>query len=253
MNKKVPIIIICILAILIIIVLFYSQTQNKAVEEAKYLILGEQTLWKYENNTWQSESPSSFDSSTKMLVYINEGYQGIYKAEYVNSWNFLTNESKYLNYDDNILATTQNLVNNIERITNEECLQSDVNFINELTSKSYSDLSNITCSKYSVDLNNDGIKDYLISANNFIEEQTNSYFNLLYTNINGTRTIIKKNNIEPKNALLNPTYHLYSVIKLNDQKTPNLIFKKAYFSNVHKPSFVMYQSNNQKYEVVVED
>lgn len=255
MNKKVSIILSGILALIIVLVWFVFKDKNNETVENNYIILGNNTYWLNNGEKWSHEYATNWDEANKLIVYVDDIYQGVYNAEYINSWNFMDDENNYLNYEERILATSSNFINNVKKIKSADILQEDIDYINKLTSNNYTleDVSRIFLEKYLVDLNDDGIDEYIISVNNLLEEEKDTYFNLIYANIDNNINIILNENIKAKDAHLKPTYNLYSVIKINDIKIPNIIFKETFYSTTNRPKFIMYEIIGQKYQVVIED
>ena len=257
MNKKVPVILIGILILVTLIILFTFKNDDSSVVvyEDNYLILGNDSFWVNNGNEWQSKNVSKWDKSNEMLVYVDGLFNGIYKGSYINSWNFLDDEGNYLNYEDKVLAISSGLDIDIKQLRDSEVLQEDIDYINNLTSNNYSlfDIDKIFIQKSAVDLNNDGVFDYVISVNNFDDEYLNYYFNLIYVKIDDKISILLNDKIEARDVLLKPTYNLYYVVNFHNIGIPHIIFKATFFSMVDTPKYLMYTLNNEKFELVVED
>ena len=128
-----------------------------------------------------------------------------------------------------------------------------MNYLNDILSKSYTIDDFTYQEKVSVDLNNDGINDYIIVANNFDIEGANNYFSIIYTVINGVNNIILNKNIEVEKVHYEPSYAIYAIFNIDGAKGSNIIFRRTYYSMVRNTGYSMYQNNDGKYDLVIAD
>ena len=56
-----------------------------------------------------------------------------------------------------------------------------------------------------------------------------------------------------KDYYLEPLYSIKCFLSINSMKNKNIIIQKGYFSDVNKTGNMLYQLNNGKYKLVIED
>lgn len=253
MNKKVSIILILVLAIIGIVVWFvFKDNVVKESDQVDYLILGNNTLWEKKNDTWRSLDSDKLDKDINYTVYVDNFYKGIYQIDYINTWNVYTADSN-LFYEGNLLAYSNKLIKDVKNYDVDVLSLSDVNYLNDILSKNYTIDDFTYQEKVSVDLNNDGINDYIIVANNFDIEGANNYFSIIYTVINGVNNIILNKNIEVEKVHYEPSYAIYAIFNIDGAKGSNIIFRRTYYSMVRNTGYSMYQNNDGKYDLVIAD
>lgn len=251
MNKKVPIIIIIILFIVGIVLFFILKDTKKGVIENDdgYLVIGNESIWESKNNTWKKINYGSVNNK-KMNVFIDNKYSGNYTLKYGKVWNLYDNKSLVM-YEESFVAMTQvigDIVNtNIENISNE-----DLKYINNILKSNYN-LDDITVNeKINIDLNNDGVKDVIVNVGNLNRDGLDKYFSLMYVILDGKYEILINENIDVKDYLNYPIYKINSLLKKKNGFI-DIILHKGYFSEAGTNGNKMYEINDGKYELIIED
>lgn len=252
MNKRVPIIIIILLLIFSLVIIFSakdnnntSNKENKVEKEVNYLVIDNDSIWEY-NNKWNKISYGRVNNK-KYNVYIDSTYKGIFTLKYGSVWNLFSGNN-YYSYQGNMIALSNKLsLKNMEIIDIDN---KDLKEINSIIKKSYN-INDITLrEKIVVDLDNNGVIDKIINVSN-LDGGDSSYFSLVYVVLNGNRDILINESIKESDYYSAASYSLKYLISYNNKI--NIIVGKGYFSLAGKSGNMMYELNQKKYELVVED
>lgn len=253
MNKKVPIIIIVILGIILLILFIthkdeFGKNKNKNLIDG-YVIIGDQSVWKYDGS-WRKGSTINVDNLS-FDTYIDNVYKGYYTYKYGNTWNLFVSNN-FVSYDGDLLGISKNL-GTFDNFTVSKVTDSDINKINELLKRNLS-LEDIPYSeKVNIDLDNNGYLDSVVYVTNITDDELNNYYNLLYVVLNGKTQVLVNKDIVLKDYYLEPLYSIKCFLSINSMKNINIIIQKGYFSDVNKTGNMLYQLNNGKYKLVIED
>lgn len=256
MNKKIPIVIICVLVvfcgILLLVLQDKNEDKNSSLNELNnkktyYLVIGNDSVWSY-HDKWSKASNTDIDGN-KLEVYIEKKYIGLKTLKYGTVWNIFSG-NEYEFYDGSMLAFSTDfgkVINfTISNIDNDNLQE-----INKILKSNFHDYSFSVNEKISVDLNSDGRLDTIVSVSNLDIEGQDLYFNLVYTKINDKINILINESIQIEDYYNAPIYNMNYV--LNILNTNYIIFRKGYFSNVNKSGNIMYELIDGKYELVIED
>ena len=248
MNKKVPIIIIGLFAIVIVVlvVVFKDNLKGNYEKVSEYIILDNDSIWKYTGN-WEKVSYDEVNNKS-FVVYVDNLYKGKFTLKYGNEWNLFLND-KYQSYDGSLLAFSDNFAQ-VVSFTRYEVDDNDLNIINNILHSNYI-LENISSERVNIDLNSDNILDNLVVVSNLNDEEASNYFNLVYASIDGKISILIHENYDVKDYYNAPIYNINKIIKVNNKM--NVIFNKGYFSDAGKSGNMMYQINDGNFELVIED
>ena len=250
MNKKVPIIIICILLLIIVSLLFIFKDDLKDNEEnteTYYLVIGDDTIWSYDGK-WKAVGYENVNNK-KMNVYIDSNYVGLKTLKYGTKWNVFSGNN-YEYYEGNMLAMSDNF-GDILKFSITDIDDADLNKINNILKLKLSleDISIVE--KVSIDLNNDGKLDSIVNVSNLDSEDEVSYFNLVYTVIDGDVNVLINEVIDVKDYFNAPIYNVNYI--LNIDKENYIVIKKGYFSDAGKTGNNLYEFIDGKYELAIED
>lgn len=247
MNKKVPIIIICVLCLITVVLLFLLKDNEKEViDENSYVLIDNQSVWAYKTS-WRNIDSDKVDNK-KLDVYIDSIYKGNYTLKYGNKWN-LFDGNKYISTDGSLIALSNNI--SLENIKYEEINESDLNDINKILSSNYS--NNFDIKKVEVDLDNNSYMDYVISVSNLNIEGQSKYFNLVYVKLNGNIQVLINEDIKVEDYYLAPVYKVSYILNIDELNSKNIIINRGFYSDAGVNGNIMYQLNGKKYEILVED
>ncbi len=250
MSKKIPIIIICILLLIIVVLLFIFKDDLKSDNknsEVYYLVIGDDTIWSYDGK-WKNTSYQGVNNKS-MDVYIDSNYVGLKTLKYGSKWNIFSGNN-YEYYEGNMLAISNDF-GTLVKFSITDIDNADLKKINNILKLKLSleDISIVE--KVSIDLNNDGKLDSIVNVSNLDSEDEVSYFNLVYTVIDGEVNVLINEVIDVKDYFNAPIYNVNYI--LNIDKENYIVIKKGYFSDAGKTGNNMYQLIDGKYELVIED
>lgn len=254
MNKKVPVIIIGLLLLMLVIVLLFNNNSNNNdnkdnEKEYSYLVINNESIWGY-NGNW-IKSNRGVINNTSLETYINNTYSGYYTYKMGNVWNLFDGDN-YVSYDGILIGFTKGL-GLLENISRVDINGNDLNDINSVLNINVGIDDILYYDKVNVDLDNNGIIDSIVYVTNITDETLNNYFSLLYVVLNGEVLVLKNDKINNDNFYEVPIYKIKGVINIDKNMKDNIIIEKGYFSDVNKTGNIMYEYNNNKYNIVVED
>jgi len=226
-----------------------NENKNPVKPIYKYLVINNSDIWNYANNNWFTEKENRVEDK-KFKIYVNNEFFGNYYLKYTTKWNIFNENKKFINYNGNILAYTEEFNVKVKNFTKENVADVDLNRINLILKGSFSfeDLSNQE--KIIVDLDNNGVTDKIISVSNIDSENQNKYFNLVYVDINGAIKVLLNDVVEIKNLLIEPIYNIEYIVNIENNKYDNIIIKKGYFSDAGTTNSLMYQYVDNEYKMI---
>lgn len=250
MNKKVPIIIICVLMFIIILLLIVFKDRvndDKNVSETSYLVIGDDSVWMYDDK-WQKASYNLIESR-KMNVYIDSLYKGSFTMKHGNKWNLFLNND-YYSYDGEMIAFSSDFIH-IKNFSVTNIDNKDLQEINKILKFDYKLDAFSTADKINIDLNNDGELESIINVSNLDKTNQDTYFNLLYVYNRDDVDVLINEDISPADYFNAPVYNINYILDVNNQSS--ILIKKGYFSDAGKSGNAMYQLRAGKYKIVMED
>jgi len=270
-KKKIKIAVIVLIIIVIYsgFVIFLSN-QNMPVEDPNenppsvggdnpivdssytYLLIDNTDIWRYQGKGWYNSK--NINDEERYSTYINNSYYGDYYLKFIKVWNLFDVNNNYVYYSGNFLAHSKDLKVDIQNFSSVELTSYDFNTINKILNTSFDTNTLLNKEKIITDVDSNGINDIIVYVSNIdVADEYDEYFNLIYLILNNDGVSILLNDKSTAyNMLSQPIYSLNYILKIDNNKYSNLIFKKGYFSEVDEPSNVMFEYINGKYIKVIE-
>lgn len=220
-NKKVLFIVLSLLLVItfIIIIINREKVTNRLKEKddssQQYMILNDD-LYTY-NNKWIKASTKSVVNNQYFNVYVNEQFFGKYYLEYVDNWNILDINKKFINYEGSIVAFSNNYEASIDKIQTHNITDVEKEYINEKYGiKNYEYLYNDEVVLF--DFDNDGLEEKLILVSNLevgILEDT--YYNIICINSNNKNYTLVDDEIHEGDLITNDTYEFAGIFNVDNK------------------------------------
>ena len=109
-NKSYVIIMAILFIFLIVMGLVFSLNNNKNEEEdyGMVIIVGDDTIWTYDNNKWGKGSYYEDFNNKKYYIYINNENSGNYYLSYTGKWEVIDENNENILLDGELLALRSN-------------------------------------------------------------------------------------------------------------------------------------------------
>lgn len=225
-----------------------SETEKK---DYKYLLIEDTDIWVYDNNKWNSKKKID-EEKEKFTILINNQYFGDYYIKKASKWNIFDENDKFVNYNGNFLAHTEDFNVNVKDYIMGSVAIEDLSEIINLLGYNTSISSLTTNEKLVLDLDSNGINDKIVNISNLDSELEEVYFNLIYVVMNGQTDVLVKQIIDIDKLLEEPIYNIQYVLNINREEYDSIIFQKRYFSNAGETNSVLYHFVDNKYEIAVD-
>jgi len=220
-------------------------------KDYKYLLVEDTDIWVYDNNKWNSKKKID-EEKEKFTILINNQYFGDYYIKKANKWNIFDENDKFVNYNGNFLAHTEDFNVNVKDYIMGSVAIEDLSEIINLLGYNTSISSLTTNEKLVLDLDSNGINDKIVNISNLDSELEEVYFNLIYVVMNGQTDVLVKQIIDIDKLLEEPIYNIQYVLNINREEYDSIIFQKRYFSNAGETNSVLYHFVDNKYEIAVD-
>ena len=241
--KKLSVFSIILLASFLNII--YASEENND----KYLIIDNISVWKYKDNTWYNTSIPNNDNY--YLTYIDNKYLGMHKIKGQSKYILYDNNNNIVQYSGELFAYSNNFNIKNETFIIDEISDEKLKEVNSILDMNLNK-NDLSINEWvSIDLDNNGAEDEIISVSNLdaLDEQS-KYFNLVYIILNnGNKQILINENIEERDVLNAPIYKIKYIFSI-DSNYDNLIFEEGYFSNVDETRNLLFENNNGLYNKV---
>ena len=241
--KKLSVFSIILLASFLNII--YASEENND----KYLIIDNISVWKYKDNTWYNTSIPNNDNY--YLTYIDNKYLGMHKIKGQSKYILYDNNNNIVQYSGELFAYSNNFNIKNETFIIDEISDEKLKEVNSILDMNLNK-NDLSINEWvSIDLDNNGAEDEIISVSNLdaLDEQS-KYFNLVYIILNnGNKQILINENIEERDVLNAPIYKIKYIFSI-DSNYDNLILEEGYFSNVDSTKNILLENNNGLYNKV---
>ena len=223
-----------------------TQTNNVDTEN-KYLVIDNDNIYKYNNNTFSSARVYEIEKVEKFKVYVNDKYYGDYKLKNAGNWNLFDGKDEYVNYNGNLLAFSDNF--NIKVRNNYKIREINENdkvlLINNYNLNSFSNL--ITKEVIDIDLDNNDVMDEIICLSAMDEDNSKNNYNIFMIKLNDEKMTV----IEEKEDNAKYVYSIYGILNIENNKYDSIILTKTegYISENPKVSNLIYNYKNDKYMI----
>ena len=248
MQKK-YIILISIFVIYTLVMLILFGTKKPLVPNNSYIVVGDSTIWKYEDEKWKNiEVKDQSLDSIEFYVYKDQIYQGKYYLQnYNDTWYFFDNNNHSYDLYGQLFAYSNDRKIDVVKFDKEEVSLNEVNEILKdynITVNSLNELSSIQ--KVTFDFDSDSQEEYIYAISNIMAEEPsmNEFSIIVYVNDG------KKKDIINKTSNVNYIYEISNIIDFNEDGLYEIIIEHQKPMNPSENCHSMYELRNKKYELV---
>lgn len=254
-NKRYKIIIIVLVVYLLVFFLFLGLKNIKNKNQKITLLIGDSTVWEYENKTWFNiTSNSRIDNLSwqKYEVFLDNKYKGNYDLWYDDTkWYAFNQDKTPVNLEGELIAYKANhdlKIKNFEvRETTNNTYVHQILRDNNLKTSSQLTVNNVI----NIDIDNDGINEDIYTISNAFpfDFTPEKYFAMvfmvkeeiiypIYTNIESAKY---GNSCKP---------FIRAFLDIEDDNNYEIIISCGRYS-IQKPEDMLYQLKNNKFKQVI--
>jgi len=264
-NKKISIIIITILLTMNVLVLVFSNlfkddeiierpNVNEPLEKkGQYISINNISNILFDNGNFKKVNANNLNNN-QVNAYINGNYIGTYYLKKGRIWNLFDENDKYINYDGKLLVNSTNLnmiVRNIEKVN---ITDNELQYLESLLDKDIKLDELMYNEMVIVDLDNNGYKDKIVYVSNLdSNEERDLYYNVIFMEMNGQKSVILNRKIEIEDYYLEPVYSIEYVLNINNTQNDSVVFERSYFSNVGETGNIIIGYQNNAFFVQYDD
>lgn len=179
-NKKTYIFLMTIVIAFGIIMYFvFAKPNIKSGKDSATFIVGDNTIWKYDNKKWLNITLSSSIKKLnwqKYKVFSDNKFLGTYQLMYNDKWYAFTDKNKAVNLNGKIFAYKSNYNINLLQFESKEITPDD--YVYQVLSNNNISLSSklTSLSKTDIDFDNDGkLESFYIVSNAFADNFSPEY------------------------------------------------------------------------------
>lgn len=257
-NEKVGIAIIVILIsiLIIIIVLYLLGVFNKKAKEAD-IVVDNTVMFKYSKKKWDTVDSKLYENYNwnKYSVYSDNKYLGRYDVvNMMDKWYVFTDDRTSVDVSGDKLYLGGEIKAKLSAFKKEK-LTSDMVYVHSVLDYykiSRDDQNNYTFGyKVKFDFDDDGKKEELfVISNMFSSRNVDSSYSFMFIRDNDKTKMIY-NNVSSGDKNLTGCYaYLFSVIKVEDTKSFQMIMKCSHYST-EKAEYGLYQYQNNNVELLL--
>ena len=232
------------------IIIILNNNRKIPKDDSMILLFNNTDIIEYKSNNLVKASKINEDLD--YYVYVNNNYFGNYQIKNDNGFKLIKNNEQ-VSYEGLFFAYTNNINLKVKKEIIDEVNESDLSKINSIMNYNIKSNDLIVNEKIIVDLDNNGINDYIISVSNldaYVEH--NIYFNLVYVVMNNTKEqILIKEVVKPKDVMVYPTYYVFNIFNINDSKYDYVSLQKRYYSMGGEPNSMIYEFKNNEYQKII--
>ena len=255
MNKNNKVYIVLIILLIAFFFAMYFLVGKKEIQKQKEeltLLLGEETVWVYQNQNWIDNTQNKNDYNWKKFqVFLDGKYQDEYYVWHDDKWYIFDDNKQPINYTENIIALRSNFDVNLKTFTSEEIEKDNIVF-KILKDKGISENVDLTtCTQTKVDIDNDGKNEsiYIVSNVFPMDFDPDTIFSLVYMEKDGN--IYEIYSKEEKNDYNNGVKpYINSIIDVDNDGEFEIVISYAGYS-VEKIENHLYKFINKQFKEII--
>ena len=224
-----------------------NNSNNKVINKDYYMVVGDNGLYKYENNKFIKASKRNIESQSNMKIYVDNKFFGNYKMNYVATWNLLNDKSEFVSYNGNLLAISSDFDVVVKEYKTREIDDNDKVLL--LKNYSINSFKYLTVNKViDIDLDKNGEMDEVICLSSMeFSENVNNYYNLVILKYNNNIITI----IDERGNDALAVYNITSIVNILNEKSDSIILKKieSYYGETQKVSNIIVRYKNDNYMI----
>lgn len=251
-NDKIYIfLIIALLVFFFLMFLFVGKKTDEKNVNGITLLLGEDTIWTYDNGVWNNNKDASKVNWNLYKVYLEDEYVDNYYVWNSDKWYIFDKEKNAVNYQERFLATDLDHEINIKKFKTKD-IDNETIVDNYLKSKNIYNNNQFTVnSQTSIDLDSDGVDEKIFIISNVfpIDFNPDILFSYVFIEDNGKYIDVYSEELENTYGSGVKPY-IYSILDADNDNKLEFIIAYAGFS-VEKANIVMYKYENNEIKQLI--
>lgn len=251
-SKKVYIVLIAIIFIFFIVMfLLFGVDELKKESYNTTIIVGDDTVWKYDKKTWNNVFSHDDVNWKKFDVYLDGEKKGNYYLWYSDGWYAFDNKKNAITIDSELLAINSNVDISVYNFIGDEI--TDYSYVYDVlkTNKLSNDNTYTSNQKVVFDFDNDGVEEefYLITNAFSTESNIDKVFSIVFM-VKNEKTYPIYTNISENTGFNGCMPYFSSFLDVDNDSKYEFILSCSKYST-SGTTRMLYEFNKDKFKILI--